>query len=119
MWNSTYLALGISATVLAAVAGISGLAELAGTVGVSLFALAAAAVSATATFLSSDKQRDKNNLEAAAWQSNADVAATAVFMHGEDIDRYGILTAIEHIQSHQAGIRQGKYASLEPITYPS
>jgi hypothetical protein len=109
-------------TVLAAVAGITGLAELVGATGVSLIALAAAVMSAIATFLTSDKHRDRNFAEAGAWQSNADVAATALAFFGGDGEstsyeeaerkRSGMTTAIAAVQAHQAAIRGGDFTPL-------
>lgn len=115
LWNWMYLGLGVIATILAAVAGIAGLADLVGTVGVSVMALVVAGVTAAATFLSSDKQRDSQRAQAAAWQSNADVAGNAIDMHETLTDPVIILDSINQVQRHQAAIRQGEYAPMEPI----
>jgi hypothetical protein len=77
-WARTYYLLGAPAALLAAVAGATGLASTTGRVPAAIIALAAAGLTAMATFLDSAQNQRQDRALSAAWTSLADDARLAI-----------------------------------------
>jgi hypothetical protein len=73
--------------VLAAVAGATGLTSAAGRLPAAYIALVAAGLTAAATFLDSNAQRERRDALSAAWQELADVARMELIRFGEAVAR--------------------------------
>jgi hypothetical protein len=80
-WGRAYYSLGLPAAVLATVAGAAGLASAAGRIPAAIVALVSAGLSAAATFLNSNENKQQNNRLSAAWQELADDVRLAVLRH--------------------------------------
>jgi hypothetical protein len=86
-WSRAYYWLGLPAAVLAAVAGATGLTSTAGRLPAAYIALVAAGLTAAATFLDSNAQRQRRDALSAAWQELADVARMELIRFGEAVAR--------------------------------
>jgi hypothetical protein len=68
-WQSIHVSLGLSSTVLAALAGAAGLATTAGRVPAAILALISAGLAAANSFLRSDERFERNLSRRNAWQA--------------------------------------------------
>ncbi|MCW2890431.1 MAG: hypothetical protein JWL58_7293 [Streptosporangiaceae bacterium] len=82
-WGSAYYFLGLPAAVLATIAGATGLASTAGRIPAAIVALVSAGLTAAATFLNSNENKQQSNRLSAAWQELADDVRLAILRHSE------------------------------------
>lgn len=86
-WASAYYFLGLPAAVLATIAGATGLASTAGRIPAAIVALVSAGLSAAATFLNSNVNKEQSSRLSAGWQELADDVRLVVLRYSRNATR--------------------------------
>jgi len=80
-WARAYYLLGLPAAILATIAGAAGLGSTAGRIPAAIIALFSAGLSAAATFLNSNDNKQQSTKISAAWQELADDVRLAILRY--------------------------------------